>query len=55
MFIRPGGFSGFQVMGMFKWGKHQTPKKSLGLPKKPQKNPWAKKLTQNNFPERIVL
>ena len=30
-------YCGFQVTGMIEWGKNQNPKKSLGLPTKPQK------------------
>jgi len=41
----PGGYSGFQLLGMIEWGQKSTPlapKKSLGLPTKPPKNPWTK-------------
>ena len=35
----PGGYSGFQVMGMFKQGQKSKPKKSLAIPTKPKKIP----------------
>ena len=35
----PGGYSGFQVMGMFKQGQKSKPKKSLTIPTKPKKIP----------------
>ena len=34
-----GGYSRFQVTGMIEWGQKSNPKKSLGLPTKPQKIP----------------
>ena len=38
----PGGYSRFQVTGIFEWGKDQNPKKSLGLQTNPQKIPGPK-------------
>ena len=35
----PGGYSGFQVMGMFKQRQKSKPKKSLAIPTKPKKIP----------------
>ena len=37
-----GGYSGFQVTGMIEWSQKSRPKKSLGLPAKPQKIPGPK-------------
>jgi len=39
-----GGYSRFQVTGMIKWGQQSKPKKSLGLPTKPEKKSLDKKL-----------
>ena len=41
--MRPGGYSGFQVTGMFEWGQNSKPKNPLGLQKQ---NP-NKSLDQN--------
>ena len=50
-----GGYSGFQVTGMIKWGqKSKQNKKSLALPLDHQKNPMHN-LRVLIFPERIVL
>ena len=35
-------YSGFQVTGMIEWRQKWNPKISLGLPTKPEKNPWNK-------------
>ena len=33
--FEPGGYSGFQVMGMIEWRQLSKPKNFLGLPTKP--------------------
>jgi len=39
-------------MGLMEWDKNQNPKIPLGLPTKPPKNPWTKKLTPPKNPKR---
>ena len=38
----PGGYSGFQVMGMIEWIQKSRPKKIPRASSKTQKNPWTK-------------
>ena len=46
--VPPGGYSGFHVTGWSNRAKSQDPKKSLGLPAKPQKIPGTKINPQKN-------
>ena len=47
----PGGYSGFQVMGMIEWSQKSRPKKIPRASSKTPKNPW----TKNYPPENPML
>ena len=50
----PGGYSGFQVMGIIEWGQKSKPQKLPGPKIKPRKIP--RQISEPlKFPERIIL